>query len=102
MYGMRPTVCRDWEVDNRILSPGCSGPYPVGVDVPSKLRDLRVRQGLTQMQLAVAVGTTPARVSDWERARCSPSTKYVKALATALATDADEILEAIQPAATLN
>jgi transcriptional regulator with XRE-family HTH domain len=59
------------------------------------LAELRKRAGLTQMDLASKIGTTPAKVSGWESRGVTPSTKYLVALAAALGVTADELLEVL-------
>ena len=59
------------------------------------LAELRKRAGLTQMDLASKIGTTPAKVSGWESRGVTPSTKYLAALAAALGVSADELLQVL-------
>ncbi len=59
------------------------------------LAELRKRAGLTQMDLASKIGTTPAKVSGWESRGVTPSTKYLAGLAAALGISADELLQVL-------
>ena len=59
------------------------------------LAELRRRAGLTQMELASKIGTTPAKVSGWESRGVTPSTKYLAGLAAALDVSADELLRVL-------
>jgi len=59
------------------------------------LAELRKRAGLTQMDLASKIGTTPAKVSGWESRGVTPSTKYLAGLAAALGVSADELLRVL-------
>jgi transcriptional regulator with XRE-family HTH domain len=59
------------------------------------LIDLRRRAGLTQMQVAVAVGTTPPQVSMWERGKITPSTAHLRPLAQILGVSLEELLDAL-------
>jgi transcriptional regulator with XRE-family HTH domain len=61
-----------------------------------RLADLRRAAGLTQMQLAVAVNTSPAQVSDWERGRALPSSKFLRPLAESLGVTVDAVLAAAE------
>lgn len=61
-----------------------------------KFADLRKRAGLTQMQIAVAVGTTPPQVSEWERGRITPTTRHLRPLAKILDVTLDELLDALE------
>jgi transcriptional regulator with XRE-family HTH domain len=47
------------------------------------------------MDLAVAVGATPAQVSGWETRGVEPSLKYLTLLADALGITVDELLKAL-------
>jgi transcriptional regulator with XRE-family HTH domain len=44
--------------------------------VGANLRFARNEQGLTQRQVAEAVGVTPADVSRWERGKVEPSARF--------------------------
>ena len=57
-----------------------------------KLKEIRLREGLTQVQLAELVGTSQANVSAWELGQSDPSTTAVRLLALALHCTTDELL----------
>jgi transcriptional regulator with XRE-family HTH domain len=59
------------------------------------LKELRMAAGLTQMDVAARLGTTPAKVSAWEVGRVVPPTRVLAELAKTLGVDADALLEAI-------
>jgi transcriptional regulator with XRE-family HTH domain len=59
--------------------------------VARSLRELREAAGMTQMQLAIAVGTTPNYVSRLERGGALPSGLLLQRLAQALGVDANII-----------
>ena len=59
------------------------------------LAELRKRAGLTQMELASRIGTTPAKIYGWESRGVTPSTKYLASLAAALGISADELLRVL-------
>jgi transcriptional regulator with XRE-family HTH domain len=51
---------------------------------PARLKELRERAGLTQAELAAAVGTSQGNLSDWESGRREPNLSSLRALAAAL------------------
>lgn len=55
------------------------------------IKDARKRAGLTQKQLADAMGVSRAAVSSWER-QSAPSTKRIRKLARVLGCDAEDLL----------
>ena len=57
------------------------------------LRDLRKQKGLSQEQLATAVGVTQGAVSQWEKGRSKPSVAVLMKLADALGVTIDSILK---------
>ena len=66
---------------------------------PERLRAARVRAGLTQAELARAVGVAGGeRVSRWELGTSSPSTAMRARLAKALSLDLEELLPQRGPA----
>lgn len=66
---------------------------------PERLRAARVRAGLTQAELARAVGVAGGeRVSRWELGASSPSTAIRARLAKALGLDLEELLPQRGPA----
>ena len=57
-----------------------------------RIRRLRKKTGLTQEQLAEAVGVNPITISWWENDKYLPQTQNVKALAKALGVSEAELL----------
>ncbi len=45
-----------------------------------EIKAARLRAGMTQLELAVAVGATPASVSRWENGHAKPSLKKERAM----------------------
>jgi transcriptional regulator with XRE-family HTH domain len=60
------------------------------------LKDLREAKSLTQMEVAVKIGTTPTTVSNWERGAQEPRLAQIQALAKLYGVSADEIIQAVQ------
>lgn len=63
-----------------------------------KLKEIRLRVGLTQVQLAEIVGVSQANVSAWELGQSDPSTDTVRKIAAALHCTTDELLGVEQEA----
>ena len=57
------------------------------------LKELRVNAGLTQAQVASAVGVTQAAVAEWEAGRCMPESSRLTRLAAALGCTVDSLLQ---------
>ena len=57
-----------------------------------KLYDLRIANGLSQMELASMVGVSNKAVSKWENANAEPALKTVKKLASAFNVNIDDLL----------
>lgn len=57
-----------------------------------KIRDRRQDAGLTQQQLADAVGATQKQISAWETGQNEPSIKVLKAMAQALDCTVDDLV----------
>ena len=55
------------------------------------LRTLREAKGLTQAQLANAVGVAPSSVYNWERGKFEPRASQLRELARVLGVRMDEI-----------
>ena len=55
------------------------------------IRQLREAAGLTQFELAVKVGVTPATVYNWERGRYEPKATQLRALARVFDVSMDDI-----------
>ena len=45
------------------------------------IRELREERGLTQLQVAIGIGVTPATVYNWERGKFEPKASQLRALA---------------------
>ena len=56
------------------------------------IRSLRIRQGLTQLQLADIIGVSDKAVSKWERGNGAPDIATLPALAAALGSDTESLL----------
>jgi transcriptional regulator with XRE-family HTH domain len=75
--------------------PGRRPQYKTPVDektIGKRLRELRNRQGMTQVQLAQAVGVDQTLISNYERGAVRLHGALVAAFAKALGTSADEVL----------
>lgn len=57
-----------------------------------KIKEARLRAGLTQKQLAAAIGCTQKDISRWEAGKPNPSIKNLKKIAYALNTKIEELL----------
>ena len=55
------------------------------------IRQLREAKGETQLQLAVALGVTPATVYNWERGQFEPKATQLRALAKHFGVSMDAI-----------
>jgi DNA-binding XRE family transcriptional regulator len=55
------------------------------------IRQLREERGETQLQLAVALGVTPATVYNWERGQFEPKATQLRALARHFRVSMDDI-----------
>ena len=55
------------------------------------IRQLREQQGETQLQLAVALGVTPATVYNWERGQFEPKASQLRAIARHFDVSMDDI-----------
>ena len=56
------------------------------------LRDLRRAKGLTQLDVANALGVVPSTVYHWERGSKIPSGRHLQQLAQFFGVSADDIL----------
>ena len=63
----------------------------------NRLRALRKKSGLTQEQLAEAVGVNPITISWWENDKFLPKTQSIKALAKALGVSEADLLNDSPP-----
>ena len=57
-----------------------------------KILELRKEKGLTQQQLADAVGTTKHSIHSWEKGRSEPSADFIISLARFFCVSADYLL----------
>ena len=62
-----------------------------------RLRALRKKSGLTQEQLAEAIGVNPITISWWENDKYLPKTQSIKALAKALGVSEADLLNEPPP-----
>lgn len=69
-----------------------TGSSPSGLGL--RVRELRLRQGLTMAQLAERIGVTQPAISQWESGRERPGRESLMKLAEALGTSADQLLAA--------
>lgn len=61
------------------------------------LREVRMRRGMTQAELATAVGVAPHTISRYEDGNRSPNVGMLMALAQTLKCRVDDILDPPQP-----
>ena len=61
--------------------------------LPSKLRDLRKKNGLSQKELAEKLMTTQAKVASWENGDSVPDISYIAKLAVLYDVSADYLLK---------
>ena len=57
-----------------------------------RLKDLRIEKGLTQVQLAEAIGVGKSIISLWEKDQCDIGASKVEALATLFNVSCDYII----------
>lgn len=57
-----------------------------------KLKEIRLRAGLTQEQLAERINTTQCCISRWENGKDRPNIEIVRQLASVLRCTTDELL----------
>lgn len=60
------------------------------------LAELRIAAGLTQNQLAAAMGVDRTAISKWETGEALPRTDKLKSLAKALNCSIDELLKGVE------
>ena len=73
----------------------------MNVCLPEKLREFRKKQGLTQEQLAEAMGVTVGAVSKWESGASTPDVGVIMELADFFETSVDVLLGYTQQSASL-
>lgn len=69
--------------------------------ISEKIRELRIRLGLTQLQLADKLGLTRSSVNAWEQGISVPSTPYIIQLAKLFNVSTDYLL-GVDETSTLN
>ncbi|MGI9665811.1 MAG: helix-turn-helix domain-containing protein [Acidimicrobiia bacterium] len=67
-----------------------------GADLGRRIRESRLKQGMSLSQLAAEVGRSSSSVRRWERGEVPPAKAVMPALAQALDVDAEE-LESLRP-----
>jgi len=75
--------------------PGTRKHYVVPIDekaIGRRIRDLRKRQGMTQIELAAELGINQSAVSDYEKGEVRIHAAMLAGLARVLKSSADEIL----------
>ena len=70
--------------------------------ISEKIKEYRVKRGMTQAQLAELVGVTPQAISKWETGKGYPDISAICPLADALSITTDELLEHKNPLGELN
>jgi putative transcriptional regulator len=55
------------------------------------IRELRMRAGLTQAQLAARLGCTPSTVYNWEKGKNEPKASQLRAMALLFGVRMDDI-----------
>ncbi len=61
------------------------------------IRELREERGLTQLQVAIGIGVTPATVYNWERGKFEPKASQLRALAQFFNVSMDAIDFEVDP-----
>jgi transcriptional regulator with XRE-family HTH domain len=80
--------------------PGTRKHYVVPVDdkaIGRRIRDLRKRQGMTQIELAAELGINQSAVSDYEKGEVRIHAAMLAGLARVLKSSADEMLGLEKP-----
>lgn len=70
-------------------------------NISEKIKDLRLEQGLTQPQLAKAIGVSNGTISFWENGLNTPNSNYIIKLAKVLQTTTEYLLSADNTANTI-
>jgi len=60
------------------------------------LKELREAKSLTQLEVAIKLGTTPTTISNWERGAQEPRSSLIQALAQIYGVSLAEIFDAIK------
>lgn len=61
------------------------------MSIGERIKQARVKAGLTQVDLAAAIGMDPSSVSHWERDVSSPQSESLAAVARALGVTVDSL-----------
>ena len=62
------------------------------MNFPQKLKEIRIKRGYTQRQLAKSIGVTPATISRYENGTRKPNAIVIRNLAIILEISSDELL----------
>lgn len=73
------------------LLPGLLGQAPPGTMMAERLREARLRAGISARQLAFQLGCSPSMISQIERGKAAPSVSLLYAIATALGISLDSL-----------
>ncbi|QDI68794.1 transcriptional regulator [Streptomyces calvus] len=71
-------------MDRAVKSPAFSG---------QKLKQARIKRGLTQAEVAARVGVSPVYISQWENDRHAPNGVHAVLLLRALGCELEEVTE---------
>lgn len=61
-------------------------------EIKNKIKELRVKKGLTQKQLAQLVNKSVTGLASWEQGLSEPSVNYIRALCEIFEVSADYLL----------
>ena len=61
------------------------------MQIKDKIKELRKSRNLTQMQLAILIGSTPTQISYWETGRAEPNVFNCVLLADVFKVNLDEL-----------
>ncbi len=67
------------------------------IDFGQKVREIRLKNGLSQKEAAFRIGVSEQAVSKWENGECLPDVFNLRLLAKILHTSADELLDIVEP-----
>lgn len=57
----------------------------------NNIKEIRIKRGMTQQELADAIGVSVPRISEWENCKFITSWKYMLKLSEALNSSVDEL-----------
>lgn len=72
-------------------------PYTLEVSIGTKIKALRLKAGMTQIQLAQAAGILQGVLTRYETDKKTPSAPRLAAIARALGTTVEDLLDDAQP-----